>query len=123
MEYFNSDVAAKMIKANTALIDSAARMSSVAMDTQGRVARHQMALVEKWVEAGSKQMALLEDVRNPADLVTKSSAIATDLGQEVAVMMREAMELQAELGAAMTTAMQEEFANFTAAAAKDESAA
>ena len=85
------------MKANGNLVESMMKMSTVAMEAQGQMARRQMAVFEKCMDAGNRQMNMLKDVRDGGEFIAKSSELATDFGQEMASMMRETMDAQAEM--------------------------
>ena len=96
------------MKANGAFADSMMKMSSVALEAQGQMARRQMAMFEKCMDAGNRQMSMLKDVRDGGEFIAKSSELATDFGQEMASMMRETMDAQAEMMNTIMAAWQPE---------------
>ncbi|MEM7252476.1 MAG: phasin family protein [Pseudomonadota bacterium] len=105
-----NDWTEKFTTANQAFSESMARVNNVAMETQSRLATHHLAMFEKFLTAGNKQMALVKETRNPADLLSESNKIATEFGEELAGMFRETMEIQIEATGSIASAIQAEFA-------------
>ncbi|MFT5391334.1 MAG: hypothetical protein ACI8PT_001528 [Gammaproteobacteria bacterium] len=108
MDIPTNKMADDVMKANGAFMDSAMRIGAQAMKYQGQIAQHNMALFDKWMQAGTKQAAIYEDVKTPADMVAKSGELFSDLGQEVATMVRETVEMQVEVAGSMASAIQDE---------------
>jgi hypothetical protein len=114
MEFPMNDAAEKIMKAQRALIDSSLHIGSSVMASNARLANHQMAMVNKVVEAGTKQFALLKDAQNPTDAMEKSTAYAAEAGQELASMVRESVELQVEISTSMADTIKAEFTKVAA---------
>ena len=102
------EMSEKFLKANGQFLDSYMRVGTIAMENQSRIAKHQAAAMEKWVDAGNRQLALMKEARDPAEFIGKAGELVSDFGQEMATMMREAIEMQAELGGNLANAIQEE---------------
>jgi hypothetical protein len=108
MDIPTNKMADDVMKANGTFMNSAIRIGAQAMKYQGQIAQHNMALFDKWIQAGTKQTALYEDVKTRADMATKSGERFSDLSQEVATMVRDTVEMQVELAGSMASAIQDE---------------
>ena len=101
-----NDVTEKVLQANGGMMESMLRLGAVAMENQNQLASQQMALFEKAMSLGDHQMALLKDVRDPSEYLSKAAALLSDYGQEMGAAMRETMEMQVQMGTKLVEAMQ-----------------
>ena len=90
-----TDFLAKMNEANSRALQSMIKFNEIATKAQGRMMRHQMAVLETCLEAGSK---VADTVRtDPAALLTKGTEIGNVFGSRVGEFFRESLEMQTEL--------------------------
>ena len=101
--YQVDEISQWVMKANGAFLESAMRAGQVAAEKQGQMMKHQMVVMEKLMAAGNEQLALAKEARDGQEYFAKASEAATELGQTVATLTREAFELQAETAASVVS--------------------
>ena len=106
-----TEMTEKLCETNGQWLEFAVRLSALALQNQKQIAEHQAVVASKLVETGNKQLDLVKAVQDPAELIDKSSDLATELGHELVVLQREALELQTEFNDAMASAIEDEIAN------------
>ncbi len=92
---FNETVE-KLTAANRTAVESALRLNKIAVRAQSLLARQQVAAFENCLEAGSRQMALVGETRDPRELVARQAEVAVELGEKLVAVAQEAMDIQSQ---------------------------
>lgn len=108
MEMPMNETTDRLMKAQSTMFATAIKIGAAAVANQGRIAKHQMACFDKWMDVSAKQADIMKGASDPQDMLTKTAEVATDFSQDMATMMREGVELSVELGTAMTSTINEE---------------
>ena len=95
-----TDFYAKFAESNQQAMQSALKFNEIAARAQGLVMRHQMAALESCMEAGTKMTA--NSSSDPADALAKGSELGVKLGEQFSTLMRESLEIQAEVNGEFT---------------------
>jgi len=91
-----NDTVAKLTAANRSVVASAMQFSKIAVRAQSLLARQQMEAMENCLEAGTRQMKLVSETRDPRDLVARQAEVAVELGEKLVAVAQEAMDIQSQ---------------------------
>jgi len=83
--------------ARLAALNSATALNRIATRTRGLLVRQQLRALERCLEAGSRQLQLAAEVREPKDLLVRQTEIAKQLGEQLLAAAQEGLELQAQV--------------------------
>lgn len=97
MDTTMTDFFTRIADSNKQAVESALKLSEITARAQGRLMRHQLAALEHCVEAGSKQAKLASATKDPADAFAKGSELTIELGEQLTTLMRESLDIQAEV--------------------------
>ena len=96
MEMPFKDSVEKLTAANRSAVESALRLNKIAVRTQSLLARQQVAALENCLEAGSRQMSLVGETRDPRELVARQTEVVVELGEQLVAVAQEAMDIQSQ---------------------------
>ncbi len=82
--------------ANDRTIAAVTDLSKLVTRTQGLLISKQIAAFELWLEAGTKQIKTLSEVRDARDLLSNQAEVAQDLGQKLANSLSEVVTIQTQ---------------------------
>jgi hypothetical protein len=71
------------LEANRAILAPLAQWQEAAAETAQRLVRHNLAVARDCVEFGTRQMQLLNEVKDPQKWVAEESRIAAEFGQKL----------------------------------------
>lgn len=91
-----NDTVVKLTAANRSVVASAMQFSKIAVRAQSLIARQQMAAMENCLEAGTRQMKLVSEARDPRELVARQAEVAVELGEKLVAVAQEAMDIQSQ---------------------------
>lgn|GEM_PF-2414745 len=83
--------------ARQAALNSMTAFNRIAMRAQGLLARQQLRALERCLEAGTRQLRLVAEVRDSKDLLISQAEVAKQLGEELLAVAHESTELQAQV--------------------------
>ncbi len=106
----------RVTEANRTAVDAAVQLNKIAVRTQGLLARQQLAAVENWIEAGTKNIRLAAETRDPKELMAKQAEIAVELGEKLMGVAQEALDIQAQARDELVSMVEEGFNAATSAA-------
>ena len=93
--------------ANRQALDAALRFNKMMLRMQGLLARQQLAAFESLVAAGSKQLRLVGEIKDPKDLVSKQAEVAVELGEKMMAVAQESFDIQSQAREELTTMVEE----------------
>jgi phasin family protein len=77
-------------------VDAVMGFNKIAVRTQGLLASQQLAALEKVLDAGSRNLQLVTETRDPRELIARQTEVAVELGETLVAVAREAMDIQAQ---------------------------
>ena len=110
MENLMSNTFERVTEANKSAVDAAVRLNKIAVRTQGLLARQQLAAFENWLEAGTKNMRLAAETRDPKELMAKQAEVAVDLGEKLIGVAQETLDIHAQARDELVNMVEEGFA-------------
>jgi len=96
MEKVMSNVFENVTEANKQAVDAVLSFNRIAMRAQSLMARQQLAALEGYLDAGSKNWKLVTETRDPKELVSRQSELAMELGEKLVAVAQESLEIQAQ---------------------------
>ena len=84
----------KLTAANRSAVESALRLNKIAVRAQGLLVRQQVAAFENCLEAGSLQVKMATETRDPRELVARQAEVAVELGEKLVAVAQEALDIQ-----------------------------
>ena len=90
------DSVEKLAAANRSAVESAMRLNKIAVRAQSLLARQQVAAFENCFEAGTRQMAIAGETRDPREMVARQTEVAVELGEKLVAVAQEAMDIQSQ---------------------------
>lgn len=116
MENFMSNTFERVTEANKTAVDAAVRLNKIAVRAQGLLARQQLAAFENWLEAGTKNMRLAAETRDPKELMAKQAEVAVELGEKLIGVAQEALDIHAQARDELVSMVEEGFSAVAASA-------
>jgi phasin family protein len=83
-------------EANRKAVDAVMGFNKIAVRTQGLLAGQQLAALEKVLDAGSRNLQLVTETRDPRELIARQTEVAVELGEKLVAVAREALDIQAQ---------------------------
>lgn len=77
-------------------VDAVMNFNKIAVRTQGLLAGQQLAALEKVLDAGSRNLQLVSETRDPRELMARQTEVAVELGETLVAVAREALDIQAQ---------------------------
>jgi phasin family protein len=77
-------------------VDAVMGFNKIAVRTQGLLAGQQLAALEKVLDAGSRNLQLVSESRDPRELIARQTEVAVELGETLVAVAREALDIQAQ---------------------------
>ena len=96
MEKVMADVFENVTQANKKAVDAVISFNKIALRAQSQLARQQLAAFENCLEAGTKQLKLASESRDPKELMAAQSEVAVALGEKLVAVAQESLEIQAK---------------------------
>ena len=96
MDKVMADVIDNVTQANKKAVDAMINFNKIALRAQSQLARQQLAALENCIEAGTKQMKLAGETRDPKELMAAQSEVAVALGEKLVAVAQESLEIQAK---------------------------
>lgn len=90
------NVFANVGEAHKKAFDAILGFNKIAVRTQGLLASQQLVALEKFLDAGSRNLQLVTESRDPRELMARQTEVAVELGETLATVAREAMDIQAQ---------------------------
>lgn len=91
-----SNVFENVTEAHKKAVDALMGFNKIAVRTQGLLAGQQLAAMEKVFDAGSRNLQLVTETRDPRELMARQTEVAVELGEKLVAVAQEAMEIQAQ---------------------------
>ena len=91
-----SNVFENVTEAHKKAVDALMGFNKIAVRTQGLLAGQQLAAMEKVFDAGSRNLQLVSETRDPRELVARQTEVAVELGENLVAVAREALDIQAQ---------------------------
>lgn len=96
MDKVMADVIENVNQANKKAVDAVMSFNKIALRAQSQLARQQLAALENCLEAGTRQMKLASESRDPKELMAAQSEVAVALGEKLVAVAQESLEIQAK---------------------------
>lgn len=96
MDKVMSDVIENMSQANKKAVDAVINFNKIALRAHSQLARQQLAAFENCLDAGTKQLKLASESRDPKELMAAQSEVAVALGEKLVAVAQESLEIQAK---------------------------
>ena len=78
------NVFANVGEAHKKAVDAILGFNKIAVRTQGLLASQQLVALEKFLDAGSRNLQLVTESRDPRDLMARQTEVAVELGETLA---------------------------------------
>ena len=91
-----SNVFENVTEAHKKAVDALMGFNKIAVRTQGLLANQQLAALEKVFDAGSRNLQLATESRDPRELVARQTEVAVELGEKLVAVAQEALDIQAQ---------------------------
>lgn len=102
-----SNVFENVTEAHKKAVDALLGFNKIAVRTQGLLAGQQLAALEKVFDAGSRNLQLVSETRDPRELVARQTEVAVELGETLVAVAREALDIQAQARDEVAAMMEE----------------
>ena len=102
-----SNVFENVTEAHKKAVDALMGFNKIAVRTQGLLAGQQLAALEKVFDAGSRNLQLVSETRDPRELVARQTEVAVELGETLVAVAREALDIQAQARDEVAAMMEE----------------
>jgi hypothetical protein len=83
-------------RVNEKAVTAAVELNKIATRTQGLLARKQMAALETCLEAGTEQLRVMTEIRDPRALMEAQVQVAARFGEKLAITAQESLNIQAQ---------------------------
>jgi phasin family protein len=90
-------------------VDAVMGFNKIAVRTQGLLAGQQLAALEKVLDAGSRNLQLVSETRDPRELMARQTEVAVELGETLVAVAREALDIQAQARDEVATLVEDGF--------------
>jgi phasin family protein len=91
-----TNVFENVTEAHKKAVDALMGFNKIAVRTQGLLAGQQLLAMEKLFDAGSRNLQLVTESRDPKELMSRQTEVAVELGEKLVAVAQEAMEIQAQ---------------------------
>jgi len=96
MEKVFEQVYSQVTDANKGAVESWVRLNEIAARTHNQLTEQQIALLESYVETGSKQLQLVADAKDPKGYFSQQAALMSQLGERVVGIVQKTVEIQGQ---------------------------
>ncbi len=96
MDQTVSNVFENVTEAHKKAVDALMGFNKIAVRTQSLLAGQQLAALEKVFDAGSRNLQLATETRDPKELVARQTEVAVELGEKLAAVAQEALDIQVQ---------------------------
>jgi phasin family protein len=104
-----SNVFENVTEANRKAVDAFMGFNKIAVRTQGLLAGQQMAALEQMMDAGSRNLQLVSETKDPRELIARQTEVAVELGEKLVAVAREALDIQAQARDEVATLVEDGF--------------
>lgn len=104
-----SNVFENVTEAHKKAVDALMGFNKIAVRTQGLLAGQQLAALEKVFDAGTRNLQLVSETRDPRELVARQTEVAVELGETLVAVAREALDIQAQARDEVATLVEDGF--------------
>ncbi len=104
-----SNVFENVTEAHKKAVDALMGFNKIAVRTQGLLANQQLAALEKVFDAGSRNLQLATESRDPKELVARQTEVAVELGEKLVAVAQEALDIQAQARDEVATLVEDGF--------------
>ena len=94
MDKAESNVFENVTEAHKQEFDALMGFNKIAVRTQRLLASQQLVALEKVFDAGSRNLQLVTETRDPRDLAARQTEVAVELGEKLAAVAQEALDIQ-----------------------------
>lgn len=95
MEQSVSKVFENVTEAHKKAVDALMGFNKIAVRTQSLLAGQQLAAMEQLFDAGSRNLQLVTEARDPKELMSRQTEVAVELGEKLVAVAQEALDIQA----------------------------
>ena len=96
MEKTVSNVFENVTEAHKKAVDALMGFNKIAVRAHGLLAGQQLAALENFFDAGSKNLQLVTEGRDPKDLMAGQTEVAVQLGEKLVAVAQEALDIQTQ---------------------------
>ncbi len=107
MEKTVSNVFENVTEAHKQAVDALMDFNKIAVRTHGLLAGQQLAALENFFDAGSKNLQLVTEGRDPKDLMAGQTEVAVQLGEKLVAVAQEALDIQTQARDEVATLVEE----------------
>ena len=111
------DLFEKVAQGNRTAVDSAVALNEIVVRTQGALARKQLEAFETCLGAGTEQLKLIAETKDPKDLVSRQTAAVVELGEKMVGVAQQSLEIQSQARDEMAAWFEDGFKSVTEASA------
>ena len=104
-----SNVFENVTEAHKKAVDALVSFNKIAVRTQGLLAGQQLVAMEKLFDAGSRNLQLATESRDPKELMERQTQVAVELGEKLVAVAQEALDIQAQARDEVTTLVEDGF--------------
>jgi len=104
-----SNVFENVTEAHRKAVDALMGFNKIAVRTQGLLAGQQLAALENVFDAGSKNLQLVSEARDPRDLMASQTEVAVQLGEKLVAVVQEALDIQSQARDEVATLVEDGF--------------
>ena len=104
-----SNVFENVTEAHKKAVDALMGFNKIAVRTQGLLAGQQLVALEKVLDAGSRNLQLVTEARDPRELMARQTEVAVELGERLVAVAQEALDIQAQARDEVTTLVEDGF--------------
>ena len=104
-----SNVFDNVSDAHRKAVDAVMGFNKIAVRTQGLLAGQQLAALEKVLDAGSRNLQLVTETRDPREFIARQTEVAVELGEKLVAVAREALDIQAQARDEVATLVEDGF--------------
>jgi phasin family protein len=104
-----SNVFENVTDAHRKAVDAVMGFNKIAVRTQGLLAGQHLAALEKVLDAGSRNLQLVTETRDPRELIARQTEVAVELGEKLVAVAREALDIQAQARDEVATLVEDGF--------------
>ena len=102
-----SNVFENVTEAHKKAVDALMGFNKIAVRAQGLLAGQQLVAMEKLFDAGSRNLQLVSESRDPKELMARQTEVAVELGEKLVAVAQEAMDIQAQARDEVTTLVED----------------
>ncbi len=104
-----SNVFDNVTEAHKKAVDAVMSFNKIAVRTHGLLAGQQLAAMERVFDAGSRNLQLVTEARDPRELMARQTEVAVELGEKLVAVAQEAMDIQAQARDEVATLVEDGF--------------